>query len=113
MGVVGVIVRVEHANERPDAQRQKLLANVGASVDENGRRPACAELLNERSTAQAPVLRVLRIAPAPVVADTRHAPGGAAAKDREPVFHAGDAMAVRGTFLNSRKKFSVVAVSSS
>ena len=76
--------------------------------------PPVAFSLHEHGAAPPAVLRVRRIARAPDIAHTRHAAGRAAAKDGELERHEdGIDAAERGTFLNRRKKLSVVAAAMS
>ena len=110
VGMVGVIVGIEHAVKPADTDVEQLLAEVGRRVDEHRRRPLPAFALDQHRTAPPPVLRVCGIACAPDIADAWHAAGRAAAKDGELEGHAaGTDAAARGTLLNRRKKLSVVA----
>ena len=111
VGMVGMVMGEEHAVEPPDAHVEQLLAEVRRGVDKHIGRPLFTFPLHEHRAAPPPVLRVCRIARAPDIADTGHAAGRAAAEDGELERHAGDGIdaAERGTFLNRRKKLSVVA----
>ena len=111
VGMVGMVMGEKHAVEPADAHVQQLLAEVRRAVDEHIGRALFAFPLHQHRAAPPPVLRVCRIARAPDVADTGHAAGRAAAEDGELERHAEDGIdaAERGTFLNRRKKLSVVA----
>ena len=111
VGVVGMVMGEEHAVEPPHADVEQLLAEIWRGVDKHIGRPLGTFLLHEHGAAPPPVLRICRIARAPDIADTGYAAGCAAAEDGELERHAGDGIdaADRGTFLNRRKKLSVVA----
>ncbi len=81
--VVGMVVGIEHAVDPPDAEIEKLLAQIGRRIDQNARRAGLANLLHQDRASPAPVLGVVGIASAPMIADARHAAGGAAAENRE------------------------------
>ena len=107
-----MVVGVEHAVEPADAGVEQLLAKVGRGVDQHGGRALGARPLDQQRAAPPPILRIGRIARAPMIADARHAARRAAAENGELQRHAalsGAFRAERGTFLNSRKKFSVVS----
>src|SRR4029077_1370000 len=111
MGMVGVVVSIEHAVEPTDPKIEQLLPQIGWRVHENTRRAGIARLLHQKRAPPAPVLRVVGIASAPMIADARHPARGSAAENRDFQVHAALALnAERGTLLNSLKKFSVVAV---
>ncbi len=69
--------------------------------------PCALHAFDQQRAAPAAVLRIVRIAGAPAERRARHADRRAAAEDGEGQAHAAFA-SVRGTLLNSRKKFSVV-----
>ena len=109
VGVVGMLMRDQHAVEPIDLRVQELLAQIRRAVDQNARPAigACTRSTN-KSAAPPAVFRLVRIARAPAERDARHAHGGAAAENGEGEAHAAFAK-VRGTLLNKRKKFSVVS----
>ena len=111
VGMIGMVMGVEHAVEPTDSDVEQLLAKVRRGVDQHIGRALAAFLLHQHRAAPPAVLRVCRIARAPDIADTGHAAGRAAAEDGELERHAEDGIeaAERGTFLNRRKKLSVVA----
>src|SRR5690242_2564959 len=91
---------------------EQLLANVRGAVDEHGRGCSALSALHQKRAASPPVPRVIGVAGAPDVADARHAARSAAAEDGDLQRHAalfGVFRLVRGTLLNRRKKFSLVA----
>ena len=90
VGVVGMVVGVEHAVEPADAGIEQLLAEIRRAVDQHIGRALGAFPLHENRAAPPPVLRICRIARAPDIADTGHAAGRAAAEDGELERHAGD-----------------------
>src|SRR4051812_46134485 len=98
-------VGVEEGVDGADAGVDALLAEVGAGVDEDALAPG----LDQDRAAAALVARVRGAADRAGAADLGHARGGAAAEDGDP-----HAAARRGAaFANRRKKFSVVARSTS
>ena len=97
VGVVGVVVRVEHPVQGLDTRIEQLLAKVCGRVDKHRRAAAFAEALDQQRAAPAPVLRVGRIASAPDRSDARHSAGRTCAKQREPGAHV--EMAARGVLL--------------
>ena len=96
--MIGVVVRKQDAIEFCNIRAEKLLAQVGRSVDENGRSAARTNAFYKQRAAAATIFRIVRIALAPALADARYAAGGAAAKNGELHRHA---VAV-GTFENKR-----------
>ncbi len=108
MGVVGVLMGVEHAVDPIDAGVEQLLAQVRRGVDQDAGAAAVGGFaLDQDGAAPAPVLRVGGVAMAPAEPRTRNAAGKAAAEDGDGKRHAA-AAELRGTLLNRRKKFSVV-----
>ncbi len=81
VGVVGVLVGVEHGVDTIDLGVEQLLAEIDAGVDQDSRwlfntlRPA----FDQERAAAAAVARIRGIADAPVIADARDAAGGTAA----------------------------------
>ena len=118
MGVVGVLVRVEHGLDPIDFGGEQLLAQVAAGVDDDAGRlvDAVRIALDQQRAAAAAVLRVFGVADAPVAADARHAAGGPAAHDGCDdalcLSHHGAAVLVNLAFENKRKKFEVVSLPS-
>ena len=105
--MVGVVMRVEHAVEVIDTRGKKLRAHIRAGVDQNAGRPlAAVEALDEERASRPAVLGFRRVAGAPIIADPRNARRCAAAEngDHEPRHPQ-----PRGTLVNKRWKFSVVA----
>src|SRR5262245_42233728 len=111
VGVIGVVVREQHAVEPANPDVEQLLTEIWRGVDERGRGSLPSLLLHQHRAAPAPVLWISRIARAPDISDAWHAAGRAAAEDGELEGHEAEMdTAERGTFLNRRKKFSVVAL---
>src|SRR4051794_35816797 len=110
VGMVGVLVGVEHGVDPIDLGVEKLLAQVGRCVDQHARDAGVAAALHQERCAAAAVLRVVGIGVAPAERRAWHAARGAAAEDREAKRHAAAAelAAGRGTLLKRRKKLSVV-----
>src|SRR5690554_4021703 len=114
MRMIGMVVGIKHAVERLETDRKELLPNIRPSVDEDFRGALGTDLLDESRTTSAPVFWIARITAAPIVAEAWNTSGRAAAEDRQTMPHAASAAdAARGTFLNNRKKFSVVALANS
>src|SRR6476620_6232493 len=111
VGMICIVMGVEHAVEPTYSNVEQLLAKVRRGVHQHIGRALAAFFLHQHRTAPPAVLRVCRIACAPDIADPGHAAGRAAAEDGELERHAEDGIeaAERGTFLNRRKKLSVVA----
>ena len=111
VGVVGMLVGIEHAVEPIDFGIEELLAQIGRGVDKDTGNAARAASLDQKRGAPAPVLRIVRVASAPAKCRAGHAAGRSAAQngelERHFRFHAATA-AGRGTLPNRRKKFSVV-----
>src|SRR5579872_2607808 len=119
MGMVGMFVAVEDAVQPIDFGIEQLVAQIGRGVDKNARDAPVAAPLDQQRRAPATVLRIVRIAGAPAKRRSRHAGGRAAAQNGECQGHAAvefwsagsrrsAAPPACGTFLNSRKKLSVV-----
>src|SRR5688572_11425529 len=109
MRMIGMVVGIKHAVERRETDRKELLPNIRPSVDEDFRSAFRADLLDESRTTSAPVFWIIWIAATPIVAEAWNTSGRAAAEDRQTMPHAASAAdAARGTFLNNRKKLSVV-----
>src|SRR4051812_3535608 len=107
VGVVGVLVAVEHGIDPIDIGVDELVAEIRSGIDQHARDAVCTAPLDQQRAAPPPVLRVAGIACAPAGAGPRHAARGAAAENREGQAHAA-AAAGRGTLENNLKKFSVV-----
>jgi len=73
VGVVGVLVGVEHGIEVIDVGCQELLAQVRRSVDQHAGDSSGAAPFDQKRSAPAPVLRITRIAGAPAQGRARHA----------------------------------------
>ena len=105
--LIGVLMGPDHRVDALDLGIQQLRAHIGRRVDQYG----LAAILDQDRAAPTPVARVTRVGGAPLplallAAQPRHATGGAAAQDGHP-------HAPRSALANRRKKFSVVAASSS
>ena len=81
MGVVGVLVGVEHGVDAIDLGIKELLAEVDTGVDQDagGFGLAIAKSFDEESAAAAAVSGVMRIADSPIITDAWHAAGRTAA----------------------------------
>src|SRR5262249_4632418 len=113
--VIGVLMGEQHAVEPVHIGVQQLFAQVRAGVDKYaGHLAGAVASLDQHGAASPPVFWIGWIAFAPAECGPRHAARGTAAKNGERQRHAARAVS-RGTFENSRKKFSVVmrAISSS
>ena len=108
MGVVGVLVRVQHAVEPIDLGIDELLAQIGRGVDQHAGAPVRAGPLDQERAAPPPVFRIVGIAEAPAERRARNPSGRATAENGEGEGHP-LAIAGRGAFANRRKKFSVVS----
>src|SRR6185369_13965390 len=102
-----MLVAPDHGVDGFGLGGQELGTHVGRGIDQNG----LAAVLDQDRAACAPVAHIGGVGGPPLsravlAAQPRHTPGGAAAQDGHP--HAG-----RSALANSRKKFSVVAASSS
>ena len=109
--VVGMVVGVEHAVEQADAGVEQLIAAVRRRVDQHVRRPLSALALHEQRAAPPPVLRIGG-SQAPQTLPMRGTPPDVP-QPRIVTFKlmrrfAARSRRGRGTFLNRRKKFSLV-----
>ncbi len=86
VGLVGVVVGVEHRVHAADAGRGGLLAELRRGVDHHGGLGGPVDVgaaAHQHRAAGAAVPRIGRVAHAPVAVRTRHAAGGPAAQDGE------------------------------
>src|SRR5882757_3522262 len=109
--LVGMVVRPDHGVDPLDTCVNQLLAQVGRGVDQDG----FALVLDEDGTAAAAVAAVLRVGGTPFGSALAARPGDArrdtAAQDGYA--HSWRSASARFALVNSRKKLSVVADSSS
>ena len=84
VGVVGMLMGVEHAVEPVDVGIEQLLAQIGRGVDQDaGDARQRIVPLDQKRAAPAAVFRIVGIAGAPAQRRPRHAAGGAAAENGE------------------------------
>src|SRR5262245_1095523 len=83
VGVIGVVVGVEHAVEPDRAGIEELLAQIGRGIDQRRGLTLRAVPFDEERATLAPVLGIGGIACAPMIADAGHAAGRAAAENGE------------------------------
>ena len=111
VGVVGVLVRVEHRVDPIDVGVEQLLAQIRRGVDQHPGDAGAVAALDQQRGAAAAVLGILRVAVAPAEPGARNAAGRAAAEDLEVQRHAAvksARAAGRGTLSNSLKKLALV-----
>jgi hypothetical protein len=112
--MIGMGMGVDHPVQPPDAGIEKLLAQIGRGVDQDGGLPALVKALHQHGTAAAGVARLVRVAIAPMAAETGNTAGGAAAENCETQLrHAQAALVQAAARVKSRSKLAVVAAANS
>jgi len=75
VGVVGVLVGIEHGVEPIDVSVEQLLAQIGRRIDQDAGDAGAGAALDQKRGAAPTVLGIVRIAVTPAKRRTRHAAG--------------------------------------
>ena len=75
VGMIGMLVRVEHRIDHADIVIEHLLAQIGRGVDQYASFAVRSRLPNQERTSPAAILGVGGIALPPMIADARYAAG--------------------------------------
>jgi hypothetical protein len=97
VGMIGMLVRVEHAVEPVDFGVEELLAQVGRGVDQNRCSPARAHPFDQERAAPSPVFRIAWIAGAPAKRRARHPSGRSASENSKSQSHLGGEFPIFGS----------------